>query len=357
MLQGLFVNACILITFIFISSQIFRNIELSTKAPIGIKLKLGLIGGITASILIHFSIPIGSESIIEFRDISIILVAIFGGFMPTMIAGIITAIFRLTYYGINNTSIISFFATLIISFGCGLITFITIKDKMKWILLLFYSLIVRSVVYIIVLEGIKNELLVIFSSWISTIIISLIVYYVVHYLVTAHTMVNRLKTEATHDFLTGLNNTRRFDIKYNDIVRDTLEKKGRVSLLIIDIDHFKHVNDTYGHIAGDAVLKELGLVLLRNSRNDDVVSRIGGEEFAIVMKNMKKEETITIAERIRTNVESHPFPLPDSNIINITVSVGVAVYPDTIEDIKDLKETADSKLYEAKRTGRNKVCF
>ena len=357
MVQGFFVNVGILITFIFLSSQTFGKSGLSLKSAIGSKIKLGLIGGITASVLIRFIIQIDSGPMIEFLDKSIILVTIFGGFLPAMITGSIAALLRLTYFGVSSDSMIYFHATIIFLFGCRLITLVKLKEKTKGIVLLLISLIIRSISYFLIINSGQNLLLVIAITWIASILMALIVYYVVQYLVKAHNLLNRLKNESTHDYLTGLYNTRRFDLKYNDAIKDTIDKMGKVSLLIIDIDHYKSVNDTYGHMAGDAVLKELGLVLMSSSRKDDVVSRIGGEEFAIVMKNLNKEDTLTVAERIRSNIESHPFLLPDNNIINITVSVGVAVYPDTIEDIKDLKETADSKLYEAKRTGRNKVCF
>lgn len=357
MWQGLFINACVLITFIFITSQVFHNTTISPKAPIGVRLKLGLIGGITSVVLIYFSIPIGSNSIIEFRDITLILVAIFGGVFPAVIAGLITALFRLNYYGVNYTSIVSFIMTIAIAIGCGAISLLRIKIKMKSILLLLYSLIVRSIAYLIVLEDKKVEITIISSVWLATIVLSAILYNVVNYLVTAHNLLKKLKLESSHDFLTGLHNTRKFDIHYNAMKQEALEKQSKIALLIIDIDHFKNVNDTYGHIAGDAVLKELGLVLLRNSRTEDLVSRIGGEEFAIVTKDKSIDETKMLAERIRQDVARHHFPLPNGKDLSITVSVGAAIYPDTVQNIERLKEASDTKLYESKSSGRNKVCI
>jgi diguanylate cyclase len=187
--------------------------------------------------------------------------------------------------------------------------------------------------------------------------VGLAVCYLVQYLVTAHRLLFKLKQESTHDFLTGLNNTRQFDIKYNQMLSSAILNKHKVSLLIIDIDHFKEVNDMYGHIAGDEVLKELGQVLLKSCRNIDLVSRIGGEEFAVVLENLSIANTMEIAERVRSSVESNTFTLSGGKQLKITVSVGAAVYPDTIDDIGKLKEEADTKLYEAKHNGRNKTCI
>jgi diguanylate cyclase len=170
-------------------------------------------------------------------------------------------------------------------------------------------------------------------------------------------MIKTLKRESSHDFLTGLSNTRQFEKKYNAVVREIIENGENLSLFIIDIDHFKKINDTYGHGAGDVVLKELGKVLRSAGKEVYLVARIGGEEFAVLLKNYSKEKATAIADRIRAAVESQRFILKNNKKINITVSIGAATYPDTVHDINDLREAADRKLYEAKWSGRNKVCI
>jgi len=125
---------------------------------------------------------------------------------------------------------------------------------------------------------------------------------------------------------------------------------------MIDIDHFKNINDTYGHIVRDEVLKKFGNVLVKTFRDIDLVSRIGGEEFTAILQELNLEKTMEVAERLRQNIETQIFSLNDGIKIQVTVSIGMALYPDTVGDIKNLKEIADNKLYEAKETGRNKVC-
>lgn len=127
--------------------------------------------------------------------------------------------------------------------------------------------------------------------------------------------------------------------------------------MAIDIDFFKKVNDTYGHAAGDAVLKQLGEVLLRACRGVDFVARVGGEEFAIILPDCDGSQAVEIGERVRRGVEMHSFILPDEKMINITVSIGACCYPDSVEEIDEVKKRADDALYRAKHEGRNRVCL
>lgn len=357
MLQELFVNACILITTIFITSQIFRNSGINPKSRVEVRTMFGVFGGLSACILIYFSIDITSEVVLDFRDICLILVAIFGGIFPSLVSGIITAAFRLTYNGINQNSVIASIGILVVSIGCGVFSSIKIDIKTKIKILLFYSLLIHSLVYCIILEDKRDAISIILGSWLSTILLGLGVYYLVQYLVAAHRLLKDLKKESSMDFLTGLSNTRQFDRKYNAVIQDVLVTEQKLSLLIIDIDHFKKVNDTYGHIAGDAVLKELGKILKASCKENYLLSRIGGEEFAVVLRDLIKEEVVIIAERIRKAVETQPFTLPNNKKIKITISIGAAIYPNTVDNINDLRELADKKLYEAKWSGRNRVCI
>lgn len=357
MWQELFVNACILITVIFITSQIFKNTGISINSPTNVKIVLGIFGGISASILIYFSIHITSNVVSDFRDMCIILVAMFGGLFPTLITGLITMTFRLSYGSISWESILFAIEILIVSIGCGVFSQTHYSEKIKCNVMLFYCLIIRSLAYFIVLEDRKNAIQVIAITWVSFIILGIGIYYLAKYLVTAHQLLKNLKKESSQDFLTGLSNTRQFDRKYKAILQYTLNIRGVLSLLIIDIDHFKNVNDIHGHVVGDAVLKELGRVLKITCKEYYLVSRIGGEEFAVVLKDLNKEQIIKTAERIRATVEAHPFNLPEGKKIHITISIGAAIYPDTVGDIVNLRDISDKKLYEAKRTGRNKVCI
>jgi len=160
---------------------------------------------------------------------------------------------------------------------------------------------------------------------------------------------------AVTDGLTGLYNRRRFyELLEEEIVR--AGRKGVLSLIMLDIDDFKAYNDLYGHLAGDALLRELAQLFRRGIRQGDIVARYGGEEFAIILPGTGKEEATALAERIRAQVEEHLFEgekgMPAGRI---TVSLGVASYPQDAREPEALVNAADVALYEAKKR-RNRVC-
>ena len=161
-----------------------------------------------------------------------------------------------------------------------------------------------------------------------------------------------LLEQATKDPLTGIFNRRYF----LDYLKAKLEErqsfKFPLSLVMIDIDHFKKINDTYGHLIGDCVLQELSLILKRNTRVSDCVARYGGEEFVIVMPFATLENACKKVSKIRKEVEEHPF-CKDMKL-KVTISAGVTEYQDGIS-LEELIEKADENLYEAKRNGRNRV--
>ena len=160
---------------------------------------------------------------------------------------------------------------------------------------------------------------------------------------------------ATVDGLTELYNHRYFQ----DTLRKQIDLSKRYgqpfSLIIVDIDFFKKFNDTYGHQAGDAVLKQVAQTLKKNSRTTDYVCRYGGEEMSIILPNTTAEEVLNNANRILHAIAEKPFHLNATATGHVTISVGVATFPDNAETAQDLIEYADKGLYYAKEHGRNQV--
>jgi diguanylate cyclase (GGDEF)-like protein len=125
---------------------------------------------------------------------------------------------------------------------------------------------------------------------------------------------------------------------------------------MIDIDHFKNVNDTYGHQIGDLVLQKLGAVFLETLRDIDRVGRVGGEEFAVVLPQTDEVRAIEVAERLRQLVEATEIALKHGLPLHFTISIGVTTLVDTKANIDTLLGQADQALYKAKHLGRNQVC-
>lgn len=157
------------------------------------------------------------------------------------------------------------------------------------------------------------------------------------------------------DGLTGIFNRHYFDTHIKQIVKKSTDSKRPLCLLMCDIDHFKQVNDTYGHQAGDIVLKTIANVLKSIFRITDLVARYGGEEFAILLKDITIDEAMYIVQRARTRVESIDFKVKtQKDPIKKTISIGVTEYK-IGESISDFIERTDKALYQAKEDGRNKV--
>lgn len=164
---------------------------------------------------------------------------------------------------------------------------------------------------------------------------------------SVHKQVGQLKTDTRTDVLTGLSNRRALE---STLARLTKEETPFV-ILVLDIDHFKQVNDTYGHLVGDAVLKELAAVLLKNIRAEDYCVRFGGEEFVILLPNCPLLEAQAFAERLCFTVSQHRFPSVD----RLTISGGIAAWPLHARNTQELFHLADEMLYFAKQNGRNQV--
>ncbi|MBN8827482.1 MAG: PleD family two-component system response regulator [Sphingobacteriia bacterium] len=171
-------------------------------------------------------------------------------------------------------------------------------------------------------------------------------------------LVNQLKNNANlvvKDALTGVFNRRYLDIYGKKIIEQCTSTQTTLVIGVIDIDHFKKVNDTYGHLAGDEVIKKIASLLVENLRVTDLVVRFGGEEFVIILANISMEDANSVAERVRNSVETTTVISPsDGKIINVTASFGLTKVQqgDYLELALD---RADQALYKAKESGRNRV--
>lgn len=162
--------------------------------------------------------------------------------------------------------------------------------------------------------------------------------------------------KAMTDEMTDLYNHRYFKVRLENEVREHNERKKLLGLLLLDIDHFKKVNDTYGHLVGDTVLKATAACLKGFCRSTDVPARYGGEEFAVILPDIELSHLHTIGERLRQTIQELEIPIVGmEKPLQVTASIGLSMFPHNGKTPTELIATADEALYEAKRGGRNKA--
>lgn len=161
---------------------------------------------------------------------------------------------------------------------------------------------------------------------------------------------------ATHDHLTGLPSLRLAEDRLRIACSNARRTQTRVALLFIDLDEFKAVNDTYGHEAGDLVLREIARRLRENVRAEDTAARIGGDEFLVILGNLPDTQAAATVAREIGNALSHPIEIQDHSIIS-GASIGIAVYPDHTGDVKAMRHIADQAMYQVKRSGKGRFAF
>ncbi len=354
MLNDLFLNGAIVIAVISLGNQLLIEYDINPKSSWKLKIFFSTMAGILGMLLMINSVQIMPGVILDFRNIAILLSAIYCGFLPSITTAIIIGTFRLLYAGLSFSSIIGAIAALAIGTLCGVISTLHINRAKKWTYMTSCLLIIPAIMFFVVISNRILMLKTVFSYLISIIIVSILVYSFIRYIDLTKYTYKKYQYESVKDFLTGLNNVRQFDKHLNQVIAD-LTEESLITMLYIDIDFFKKVNDTYGHQNGDKVLADLGEILLSKSSHRDFFYRNGGEEFCVLMTDCPKDKILEVAERIRRAVRDHQFYLLDGQKIHITVSIGVAVYPDSVKDINQLVEKADEALYEAKRTGRDRV--
>ncbi|NCQ59384.1 MAG: GGDEF domain-containing protein [Myxococcales bacterium] len=160
----------------------------------------------------------------------------------------------------------------------------------------------------------------------------------------------------TVDGLTQIHNKRYFEEMLEREVSRCARYGRSFSLILFDIDHFKLVNDTHGHLAGDAVLRRLGTLMRTRVRRDDVLARVGGEEFAVILPEVGLEGAVGLARKMNALIDDSRFEF-ENTAMDITISLGVATWQEGMTVGDELVKRADEKLYEAKDSGRNRVCY
>ena len=348
MIISLIANSCISFTGIYFISKIMNY---DTKHEHAKNLLIGLLSGCLGIFLITQGVVVEEVIKIDFRFLVLILLGFYRLLSPLFIAAIMIAAYRFSY-GIDFQSIMAFICLVLIVIGILITYNIASLEKQLFRFSLTLNMLACSIVGLsIYTSGAFSEsaahaaLLIVMISFPVGMLITLLnvdLYLINH-------RVKEYKISAETDHLTGLANRRAWEIQ----MKKVKERYETCNVLILDIDYFKQINDQYGHSNGDEILKQFAQLLHRETRDHDIKARIGGEEFGILIPLLAQGEVMKVAERIRNSISKHEFKLLNQQVINISVSIGIA--NGKSEYLLEMIHLADECLYQAKNSGRNRT--
>lgn len=353
MLHSLLSNFALLTAFIYFGYMIQSRFLSKKQSTPWTRAFLGLMLGLFGVVLMYYTFPIGTQTVADFRQLPVLIAVYAGGGISGGISALIIAVYRLFFlHGFSFRSMagaVNVLITLVIALFFLRARKLSLK---RWLPALMLSAANTMVLFLLVLN---------ISSWAAIVMYTLLfivagmfTYLMLQHLREADESVKMMREAATRDFLTRLYNSRAFEAMMAQKVASSNRNGAPFTLLFVDIDFFKQVNDSYGHSAGDAVLLQFADVLRDTFRPGDHIFRKGGEEFVILVDQCDAEQIEKIGERLRQNVEAHPFFLPGGGELRLTISAGSATYPNVRQE--ELIDKADQALYEAKQAGRNRLC-
>ncbi len=237
-----------------------------------------------------------------------------------------------------------------------------LDKKIEKILVLFFNLISIAITLIAVvspntapiLKINQNVVFMLQLTSVASVYLSILVVFYI-YSITLKKVLHNLEELASIDSLTNIPNRRTLFDKGESIYSAKFSANIRFTFLLFDIDHFKDINDAFGHPVGDSVLVQLTELVSKHIREEDILARYGGEEFAIILHDIKPHTGIKIANSIRTRIERHPFIINNNKTAKLTISIGAVTYGTNYSSFDEMVIAADKALYEAKETGRNRV--
>ncbi|MGY0401967.1 diguanylate cyclase [Carnobacterium jeotgali] len=314
-----------------------------------------VVSSLTSFLLMLFAVDLPKGAIIDLRHIVLVLLVYYVGPTVAFPTAIFISVLRLLL-GVNTSSI----RTAMMYVVLGLILPMVCKKLVKQVNNKYAVLLILNVICVISIALNSYFLydnflvyLLIYSSFfvLSSLVVILAITFIEDLLKSLSLYLDE-KEQAKIDFLTGLYNKRAFTKKWQRIEVD--ETIATSALMLIDIDHFKGINDSYGHANGDFVLRQLATILKVGVADNELIYRVGGEEFCLILNDLSYAAQKNIAETIRFRVAHKEFLLENGTSIQLTVSIGLAA-SDQVKDMKKLYRLADQCLYMAKNQGRNKV--
>lgn len=362
-LDSIFINIMILVAFTAIMGEVLKRDILysgfgkSNKSKsFRTKTIITILMIMESLSLMHFNIHVDPRVSIDFRLIPIIIISMYIGVVPSVAAAITIKFLAVLMHGFQPEIGYNFVSMILIAILCEFIMKSRLSFSKKSMYIFLCVTIAINASTLILARDIVLLISIIPYITITTLILYIGVYKGINYICGSNNVLMKMKEEANRDFLTGLYNSRYFNSALEECSKDLMEKERVFSLIYLDIDNFKDINDQYGHGKGDHVIKEISYIISKTCRKLDVVSRIGGDEFTILLPNCPEEKAEEVAERIRKKISNHNFSALKDEIITVTASIGVKSCTNSQKSIEEIKEEVDKALYRAKKCGRNTVC-
>lgn len=349
------VNASVLVSIIYISSLLHKNTL--TNLDSRIKQILFIIISIFAGwCSMFFGIHLSDSVIFDLRFIPVIISVLFSG-SATSIFLIASGIgLARLYFGISAAALAGLINLTILGV-VGVILFYCLRNT-NFIKKMLVSVIIINVFNVIniavvgVIPAVKYLYGIVPIALPASIIFSVLLVWIIRDLHSEYINKIDLLNKANKDSLTQLYNKRAFKLIFNKLISMPNRVSYPIAAAFIDIDNFKLVNDTYGHLTADIILQKVGQRISSIVRHTDIVARYGGDEFVIIMSNCNQEMATSRMEELRRQFEVEAIVIKDQEVF-ITLSIGVTVSPPI--DVKKILEVADQAVYQAKKDGRNKV--
>ncbi|MFP4115390.1 MAG: GGDEF domain-containing protein [Spirochaetota bacterium] len=355
MVRELVINLALIVSFASLTHQVYLQTVARGRLEKLYAGSEGVLMGILGVLLMLEGVTVAPSVILDLRSIPMIVSFIYGGVVPGIVTSAIIAGVRVLHFGPTTPSLYAVLVIVLAAVPIAMISRLQRPVRLKWLMSLAAYVGFGTLAFLRLVAD-AGQLFVTLLVFVGgTVAFGLLVERYITFLRSIAEAFIRYRSEAGVDFLTGIENVRTFRRRLSDVSKHARQVGDNLSVVMIDLDHFKTVNDEYGHEHGDAVLRQAAGLMAEGLRSGDTVSRYGGEEFTVTLNGCGAARALDIAERLRATVEEHRFSLGDGRSVRVTASLGVASYPATTRCTGDLVHDADVALYEAKRTGRNRV--
>ncbi|MCE0454399.1 diguanylate cyclase [Staphylococcus haemolyticus] len=350
MIESIIYNVAVMVAGIYL----FHRLQYSeNKIMVFSKGYVTVLMTIVALLLAAYPIPFHQEYLVHLTFVPLLFLGRFTNMGYTLVSAVIVALVEVFAFG---NSFLYGLVLIVIGIIVSMVgPFLKQNDIVALVVLNLISVIILLILSIFSpLYDLTEIAFLVPISFVLTIASAITFVDMWHFF----SLVTRYENEDKFDYLTGLGNVKEFDRHLNHVSQIAEDKNESLALLLIDIDGFKDVNDTYSHKSGDAVLKQMSQLLKNYVPKQFQIFRNGGEEFSVVIRNYSLDQSVKLAENIRTGVEKSSFHLPNKEVIKLSVSIGVGyLSQDDHKSQRKVFKDADDMVHVAKNEGRNQVMF